>query len=323
MLAGGAETETCRKLCEKLGVEDTNQLKATFSSLQTLLTADSDNGNFSIANAVFGDHALTIFPSFTTYLESFATHVDTSFPHLAGATEEINAWISNKTMGLITNMLQPQDLFGARMTVVNALAFKATWANKFDSQKTIKDYPFEVANNETRPVPMMFLEHQEFLLSEGEGYMAVRLPYAAASPSSQMSLVAYLPDRDSSIADILQNIRNSDIPTNFKRTVLSKLGLPKFTISTLNSVNPMLKELGYPMDGDFPKISPDFNSLEQVIHGVTMVVDENGTKAAAVTVVVTRSRVGPPSLVFDRPFAFSIVADAMNLALFTGVYSAA
>lgn len=66
------------------------------------------------------------------------------------------------------------------------------------------------------------------------------------------------------------------------------------------------------------------NLVEHIIRSVIIALDEKGTEAAAATAaVMTRSTPRPsPTIIFDRPFAFSIVAEDTGLVLFAGVFSA-
>lgn len=63
------------------------------------------------------------------------------------------------------------------------------------------------------------------------------------------------------------------------------------------------------------------NLVDQIVHSSAVKLDEKGAEAAAATaVIMTRSRpLNVRELVFDRPFAFVIVEDELDLVLFAGV----
>lgn len=75
-------------------------------------------------------------------------------------------------------------------------------------------------------------------------------------------------------------------------------------------------------EADFSGIS-QFTGLaiDDVIHKTHIELDENGTKAAAVTgVIMTETAAEMPehSVVFDRPFVYAIIDTETNLPLFLG-----
>lgn len=322
MLAGGADEAKCRKLCEKLGLDEPDELIPAFSTIQYALTSTLDTGRqFTTANALFADNSTAVVPSYAEYLRHFGAHLDCSFVHLQDGTDLINGWISEQTNGLIPSMLSRQILTQANMVLINALVFKATWQKKFDRKNTIKDFPFHTSNHRTSPVEMMFFHREEVLISKNSAYTAVRLPYASGA-QSQWSFMACLPSEGTSPLDTLRTICRDGIPRQFVPTKLLQFGLPKFNLHLQEGIAQWLQDLGYPISGTFPRISDSF-FVQHIIHSVAILLDENGTEAASATAVVLK-RARPtnlPSVVFDRPFVFLIVAEDIDLVLFTGVFS--
>lgn len=322
MLAGGADQAKCRQLCEKLGLKEPDELISFFSNIQVALTSALDTGRqFTTANAMFADTSTEVVPTYIECLRQFDAHLDCSFTRLEYGTDLINGWISQQTNGLIPSMLSRQILSQANMVLINAIVFKAAWQNTFDRKNTIKDFPFQTSGHRTCPVEMMFYHREEVLISKDSAYTAVRLPYASHE-GSQWSFIAYLPSDGSSPLDVLRIIGRDGIPCQFVPTKLLQFGLPKCNLRTQEDIARTLRDLGYPISGKFPRISHSF-MVQHIMHSVAILFDENGTEAAAATaVVLKRSRPAHlPSVVFDRPFVFSIIAEDVNLVLFTGVFS--
>lgn len=311
MLAGGAKDSTQTQLFQKLGIKDTSDTVGMLSALQS--------ESLSVANAVFGDRSFEISPHYATYVKGFDAHVDATSKTLAENVDRLNSWISGHTRGLIQNMLSKGMLAHSHLVLINALAFKAAWATKFDPSNTVKNFKFQVAAKKTCPVDMMFVHNQRKDLHDGKGYTAVRLPFAISS--GKMSLIAYLPSTSSSIAELLPTLRLDTIKKSFKATKLSRFGIPKFDIKTSVQILDLLKQLDFPLVNNFPKMGTGENLVDQIVHSSAVKLDEKGAEAAAATaVIMTRSRpLNVRELVFDRPFAFVIVEDELDLVLFAGV----
>jgi serpin B len=107
------------------------------------------------------------------------------------------------------------------------------------------------------------------------------------------------------------------------KPILTRFGLPKLEMETDLDICPILKEVGFPLSGDFPEMGPGPNLVDYILHKTAISLDEKGTRAAVTTAVVATRCVtsGPPSLVFDKPFVFSIVTGDSNIPLFIGVFS--
>jgi len=78
-------------------------------------------------------------------------------------------------------------------------------------------------------------------------------------------------------------------------------------------------------DADFSRIHPDEELfISNVMHRAVIKVDEEGSEAAAVTVIeISRESVGPQELTIrlDRPFLFFIREKGSNTILFMGKYA--
>lgn len=322
MLAGGQDPSRRKDLCKKLGVEDPSALSNVFSSVQGLSGSKDAQGSLILANATFGDETFSIYPQYAEHLRSFEAHCEIGLPSLKASVQHINSWISDNTLNLINDMLSERMLANAHVVLINALAFKGTWQKQFDPIKTKQNFPFYVSATVQKPVEMMFAYNIDVHVSHGEGYRAVRLTYAG---QAKLSLLAYLPDPDRNLQQILPKLRSHT--EAFVSTKLTTFGFPKARLSTALDIFSMLSNIGYPLTGDFPEMGPGPNLVEAIFHNATVIINEEGTEAAAATAIMMPRgirRVDPASeLVFSRPFAFSICAEDTKLDLFLGVFTMA
>jgi serine protease inhibitor len=260
-------------------------------------------------------------PQYESHLQDFAVYVKTTFLRLMEGTEEINAWVRSKTSGMISKTVDAKALVNAHLILLNALAFKGVWQMKFNPKDTIRGYPFNTSSSGTVPVDMMFLRGSRIIVSWKRGYSAMCLPYKTPPSGQAPSFIAYLPDPNKSLLDVVEAIRHEGVPTDFRSILLAEFGLPTLEMETDLDIYPVLGEVGFPLSRDFPEMGPGPNLVASILHKTFISLDEEGTRAAPITAIKMGRGRGPKSLVFNRPFAFSIVTGNSNLPLFIGVFS--
>ena len=321
LLGGGTEEQTRGAFFEKLGAPSAEQLRPTFSDLLRAFEDESD-ATITGGNAVYFDTGCEVNPAFEEHVRNFEAVVNKEYARLPDAVDEMNAWVSEQTRGMITRLVSRELLENplAHTVLLNAMSFKGFWEAPFNKLDTMEEYLFH-NSSESKTVPMMFLKKKHLLTAEGPGYTVACLPYKGTSPSAPSTwFVGYLPDEGTCVNNILPKLREGYQPLVSKK--YDKFGLPRFEIEKSLSLLPILKELGYLPTISFPEMSAGSNVASSVIHKTKIEVDEEGTRAAAATVIaVARARlVEEKVLIFDRPFVFSIV-DEKGLALFTGAFS--
>ena len=104
--------------------------------------------------------------------------------------------------------------------------------------------------------------------------------------------------------------------------------MPKLNFETSATLNDMLSDLGlkniFSNDADFSGIADKNTKVSAVLQKTKLELDENGTKAAAVTAAVMEcmSAMAPDPVVksveLTRPFAFLIFDEMNNEILFMG-----
>ncbi|KAG2501611.1 hypothetical protein HYH03_000116 [Edaphochlamys debaryana] len=238
-----------------------------------------------------------------------------------GGAADVNAWVSQATRGMITQLLQSDD-FDA--VLANAIYFKGLWSHAFKKEQTHKR-DFRLAAGQAKSVDMMerkFERSDRITMIRKEGvYDAVQLPYKGDA----FTAIALLPAEGVEVAAALKDFAESPQDFRFMPEVL--VVMPKFKVSSQMSLTPVLQHLGvksaFGGSADFSRLSASGLHISDVVHKAVIEVDEEGTVAAAVTAVmmVMCMPLPPPELVFDRPFAFIIHHKPTNLPAFVGVVS--
>ena len=238
-----------------------------------------------------------------------------------GSRKHINLWVSDKTKGLIPDLI-PQGAMDTStvMVLVNALYLKAQWASQFDVSATAPD-TFTLLDGTTTSVPFMHNGSLDTTLATGDGYTAIDLPYA----QSDLSMLVVVPDAG----------RYSDIEaglgTSFVDTVESQLqpasvdlALPKFESDTSFSLRTAI-ESGLGIHGlfDVPELGGigENVAVTDAVHAAKIKVDESGTEAAAATAIMVGLTSMPAQSVelkIDRPFLYVIRDNVTGAVLFVG-----
>lgn len=240
--------------------------------------------------------------------------------------KDMNGWVSKQTKGMIDSIIQELP-DSALLYLVNAIAFDAAWKAPYGSA-AVQDGKFAVADGERQPAKMMHSK-ESVLLKDGEAIGFMR-PYAG----DRFSFAAMLPPPGTPIGSYVNGLTGEAWLKllNGAQTADIDAAIPKFTYSADYEMKPLLGSLGMtdafdPGLADFGGIGStgggDGLYISEVLHKTFIAVDEQGTKAAAVTAVgVTASAmpkpVEPIVIELNRPFFYAIVDNATKLPIFLG-----
>ena len=238
-----------------------------------------------------------------------------------GAADEINDWIDNATNGKITEMIDPPISQQIVMFLINAIYFKGDWTEPFDEKRTF-DTVFNTESGQTNDIKMM-RRTGKVMYGQGEDYKAVRLPYG----KEQMAMYAILPAEDIKINDFISTLNTQkwqDIKNNLSEVNDVTLQIPRFELEYgIKQLNDSLTAIGmgeaFSGGADFSGICPGI-FIDEVLHKAVIEVNEEGSEAAAATVVVMKESavLDPITFIADRPFVFIIADDATDTILFMG-----
>ncbi|MFH1942131.1 MAG: serpin family protein [bacterium] len=327
MTLNGAGGDTYEAIKTTLGFEGMTeeQINRSFMDLIELLTGLDPDVQFDIANSIWVRQGFDVLQDFIDanrhFFDALIQNLDFSSPQ---ATDVINAWVSDNTQGKIEEIVQPPINPLTVMFLINAIYFKATWTVEFDPSKTTDD-TFAKPDGSDIPVKMMRLR-ETLSYFETDDFQAVDLPYG----EGKFSMTVILPKEARTVDELIREITSEKVSawaSSFnKKDVL--LHLPKFKLEYDKKLNDILTALGMGVAfeagrADFTRINPDVDLfISNVKHKTFVEVDEEGTEAAAATVVeiTLTSAGGNPQflMICNRPFIFLIREHHSNTILFIG-----
>ena len=146
---------------------------------------------------------------------------------------------------------------------------------------------------------------------------------------------ALLPEKDVPIDDFVENLSGEkfdDFFQNISYDYVVHTKIPKFEVEYGENLSGPINNMGlksaFEHDADFSLMTDEKENgiyISDIIHKTYMKVDENGTKAAAVTAVKNESAMENPEepeykeVILNRPFVYGIIDLETMMPVFTGV----
>ena len=323
MTANGADNETLSQMEAVLGQGLTiDQLNEYMSAFIHNLPSH-EGSTLNIANSIWYRDGFAVYDEFLqTNRTYYGADIRSSAFDARGA-DEINAWVEEKTEGMIDKIIE--EIPGlAIMYLINAIAFDAEWDTPYEENK-LSERPFHAASGKEQDAWFMNSEEDNFL-DDGRATGFIK-PYKDGA----YSFVALLPNEGVDIGDYIAGLDGEGLinTLNNSRQTPVMASLPKFSFTFDMTMNDMLTAMGMP--DAFSPNSADFSRLgsvadgdniyiNRVLHKTFVDVDEKGTRAAAVTGVemqVTSVRL-MDYVILDRPFVFCIIESDSKLPIFIG-----
>jgi serpin B len=331
MTYAGARGETENQMAKVFRFDkDQQKLHSSFGELERRLNeAGKQKGiELSIANALWAQKGHPFLPDFLNIAKGqyqaninqadFRTEAQT-------VTAKINQWVAEKTKEKIQNILPPGSLDAlTRLVLANAIYFKGTWAKQFDTKQTATQ-PFHLSATDKVDVPLMHLKSRARYM-ENSDLQAVELFYS----SNQLSMVILLPSKIDGCSRLESSLDVQLLSTALSRMIEKEVEmlLPRFKLQSGFKLNGTLAEMG--MTNAFSD-KADFSGIDgtrllyisDIFHKAWGEVNEEGTEAAAATVVgirATSARLPEPTPIFraDHPFVFLIRDSRSGSLLFLG-----
>lgn len=330
MVRNGAVGATADEMDRVLGIDDLTVHNEELNSTCQLI--ESRSGEIEgqevaveLANSLWGQQGLEFAEPFLDALAQYygAGMALTDFAgDSAGAVDDINAWVDDRTHGLVPEIVTT-DLVHAqtRLVLVNALYLKAPWAVPFDESAT-SDGPFTTGAGDQVQAPMMSGSTATWY--EDEHCTATRRVYLG----NDLAMAVAKPKGD--IAALLEHWAEGGLTAmldGWERAQV-RLQMPRWEHEWRGGLAELLAEMGmataFSDKADFSAMTAQERLLIGFVeHRATISVDESGTEAAAATAVGMEPTSAEPErsedLVLDRDFAYVIHDVETGTPLFIGV----
>lgn len=244
----------------------------------------------------------------------------------AKTVKAVNKWVEDATKGMITEYKESIDPDTALM-LLNTVYFEGKWKLPFREEKTKQElFHGQDGGGE---VPVMNLYRESFRYVEQNGIKGIELPYvgerlvmnillpADGSSAGIDALYRTLTDEEK---DALWEAIDTAEPCGFER-----IAIPRFTMDrTMENMKTILQTLGmsdlFAADADLDIINEDVY-VSEILHRARIEVEEQGTRAAAITEITLTGGAAPGSgmeFIADKPFLYAIRDKETGMLLFLG-----
>ncbi|MBN2801007.1 MAG: serpin family protein, partial [Deltaproteobacteria bacterium] len=231
----------------------------------------------------------------------------------------INGWVADQTADMIDELLMPGVITdGTRLVLTNAIYFKAFWATQFDPEDTYEG-TFHAPGAQVSAQMMSATLEADYGYLDDLTYLSI--PYE----SEDLSFVVLLPHEEQGLAALEASL-TPELLASWADSAYSgevDVRLPSFETRSAVNLGAALKGLG--MTDAFDTAVADFTGMADtglyitdVVHEAVVIVDEEGTEAAAATAVVMEDSAVGNFVLADHPFLFLIQDNLTGSILFMG-----
>ena len=329
MLAETTGGDTQAEILALLGCDDLNALRQSGSDLWNATYRNDGTVTRTMATSMWLNETI---PYQRETVNNVAEHYYASVYRGRMGSGELNSalqrWLNENTMDLLSEQtasiqLPPETA----LALASAISFSARWdAGFYDGKNTTSVFHAPAGD-----MNCTFMNRSaNDTLYWGEHFQAVSLSFDMDGGVMWLILPdeGFTPDDLLADEDCLTLITTGECPDS--RQMYINLSVPKFDVTSQLELSAALRDLGLirvfdPASADFtPLTNADLPiALGHVQHDARVVIDEEGCKAAAYTVMLLAGAAPPQQLeeidfVLDRPFLFTITG-AGGLPLFAGV----
>ena len=286
----------------------------------------------SVANSVWVDETMNPEEAWLAEVNDiFTTEVYQGVLSSEATKRDINKWVEKKTNSLIKEFLrEPLDV-EAKLALFNTIYFKGEWVSDFEKNSTYKE-DFTTTDGSVKKVDMMHDYGRNEMYLKNDVLDGVVMDYRNGS----MAMVALKPTNGQTVREMYESLTYEALIELLDSVTYKNINLklPKFEVEFDKSLNKTLQNMGLKLAFDSEKA--DFTGLGYTDNGLPLYIslvrqkavvklDEEGTEAAAVTMVVMQecasaeSTEKPIDVFFDEPFLYIIMDMESRTPLFMGI----
>ncbi len=327
----GSSGQSLSELCQVLKITPQHipKLYEQFALLHSQFAKKDGNSKYNgcleSTNLMLSNANIPLYQEYIKDISLFCTHSYFSDDDIPQIATTANDFVEKKTHGLIKNILNPSDIpkDGLFFVLLNTLYFKCNWEESFPVRNT-KPKQFYGFSGQ-REEQMMHDFNESYTYTETTDCQCLLMPYQ----DNDFSMLVVLPKDKLARAPILDHELLRSVVKNMKDYDVN-ITFPKFTQEVELDLIPFFKQNGASRIFNDLEIADmtdntDRKLISLIKQKVKIIVDENGTEAAAATTAVCilesccmKEPAPVVDFVADHPFTYYIMYK--DVVLFSGTY---
>lgn len=341
MAYGGSKGNTAKEIASVMAYDfEPGKSDPVLATMYRILNkrGGRDQAEVNIANAIFTpkENQDRLLPAYLELLkkEYFAQLHSLDFSNAWETANFINNWVAENTNNRIQKMVDEEQIesLGRGLFLANAIYFKARWRNQFEESATHEDTFYTSSarrEEESKRIDMMLIK-SFFPYAKIPGYQVLEMPYE----DLEFTMLIVMPDEIKGIAKALNTAALQTWLKALSKPMKVKVYMPRFKMEhSLKALPEIFQSMG--MKDAFSYDRADFSGImkpstdsnlfiSDIAHQAFLQVQEDGTEAAAATVIGMSELSMPlpepeiPVFRADQPFLCLILHKPDNTILFAG-----
>ncbi|XP_054732852.1 serine protease inhibitor 77Ba-like [Anastrepha obliqua] len=332
LLVEAAAGNTLNELRTVLHInEDRQALRHAFNVVQQFLQRKTSTVQVESLQAMYYDAYEQVAEDYKTTLATcYSARVQhLNFNDTQTTVNAINNAINTETKGLIKNAITEDYIRDANLLLTSTLYFKGQWQSPFNQSDTHRETFYDMNGLPIGEVDMMFqmTPFNYTRIPDLQGHV-LELPYGN---ENRLCMLVILPNKGISVNQVVHNLQTLGVRAIMKKLEEDALGfdeqevevyLPRFNTATTFPLRGSLEQLGLrevfnPQLVNFEILSKRLY-VKDVVQTTKIIVNEEGTEAAAVATALLTNKISPPKFYFNRPFLYLIAEKRSSALLFAG-----
>lgn len=331
----GSAGNTKHELGKGLSIDYSDEdLHLSATSFMECMNTKTEVYTLKLLNGMFVDKRFALDEKFKEAMETIGTIDSVNFREDSEKVRlTVNKWISDNTNQLIPELFTEGSITADDVAIIaNTLYFKGKWMIEADD--TFKNRNFTTSTGATIKNDQMVFEEMTCRYYEDENMQMVAMPYKHdryIKDSPKLEMVVVVPKKHRVGGFNLSNFND-----NYQRMrpTFVTVQMPKFEHKSKLSLVELFKSFGVNdlFDGDRCDLTKMGHAVSgnvyvsDILQEVVVIVDEEGTEAAAATAVKFSaescmiSERTPIRIVADHTFEYYIVDSVSGAVAFSGVF---
>jgi serpin B len=224
--------------------------------------------------------------------------------------EKINHWVKTNTQNMIQNIdISPNSI----LLAINVIYFNEEWLKPFNLHNTTK----KIFHTDKNKIMKDFMIMTDFC----DLYESKIINILCKDYKNDYFMAIVINNQNYQIPLLSENELMKYIKMSTKQKV--DIEIPRFTIKSEHKINDIItSNFNVNIAQYYNEISEEPIILTNIIQNVVIIVNENGTTAAALTITkvdgCALTYKQPKKFIANRPFSFYIIKKKSNCILFSG-----